>query len=290
MGVFRASLSSAAILLAAFALGLPGAAPAGAAPSPSPAKAPAAAASAPATPGQPDAEGRFEGLASWYGAQFHGRLTSNGEIYDKEGLTAAHRSLPFGTLLRVTSFDTGASVVVRVNDRGPFVGGRVLDLSEAAARLIGMVATGTARVSCKILPPEEAAAFGSPVPKAASGRPESSAQAGSQGGLAGGASVGAAGSAGGASSSEAGGSATTQAPAGASAYRIQVASYRDEKNALATLERLRMAGLAPDLEVAGVYRRIVFPLVPAAEAETLAARLRAMGYRDLLVTRTLASK
>jgi len=284
MGVSRASLSSAVFLLAAFALGLPGAAPAGAAPSP--AKAPAAA----ATPGQPDAEGRFEGLASWYGAQFHGRLTSNGEIYDKEGLTAAHRSLPLGTLLRVTSFDTGASVVVRVNDRGPFVGGRVLDLSEAAARLIGMVATGTARVSCKILPPEEAAAFGSPVPKAASGRPESSAQAGSQGGLAGGASVGAAGSAGGASSSEAGGSATTQAPAGASAYRIQVASYRDEKNALATLERLRMAGLAPDLEVAGVYRRIVFPLVPAAEAETLAARLRAMGYRDLLVTRTLASK
>ncbi len=286
MGVSRASLSSAAILLAAFALGLPGAAPAGAAPSPSPAKAPAAAASAPATPGQPDAEGRFEGLASWYGAQFHGRQTSNGEIYDKEGLTAAHRSLPFGTLLRVTSFDTGASVVVRVNDRGPFVAGRVLDLSEAAARIIGMVATGTARVSCKILPPEEAAAFGSPAPKAAPGRSESSAQDGSKGGLAG----VAAGSAGGASSSEAGGSAATQAPAGASVYRIQVASYRDEKNALATLERLRMAGLAPELEVAGVYRRIVFPLVPAAEAETLAARLRAMGYRDLLVTRTLASR
>jgi hypothetical protein len=69
-----------------------------------------------------------------------------------------------------------------------------------------------------------------------------------------------------------------------------VASYRDEKNALATLERLRMAGLAPELEVAGAYRRVVFPLVPAVEAEALAARLRAMGYRDLLVTRTLAAK
>lgn len=284
MGASRASLAPACLLLAALALAAGAGVPAGAAPS--------AATPAPATPGQPDAEGRFEGVASWYGAQFHGRQTSNGEIYDKEGLSAAHRSLPFGTLLRVTSFDTGASVVVRVNDRGPFVAGRVLDLSEAAARILGMVATGTARVSCRILPPEEAAAFGSPAPGAAPAWPRGRTGSPSGAGPNPGASPGAQASGGpsGAAVGSTGGAAQgAQAPAGASVYRIQVASYRDEKNALATLERLRMAGLSPELEVAGAYRRVVFALVPAAEADALAARLRSMGYRDLLVTRTLPS-
>ena len=87
------------------------------------------------------------GVASWYGPGFHGNATSSGEIYDQNDLTAAHPSLPLGTRVRVTSFDSGRSVDVRVNDRGPFVGGRIIDLSYAAADTIGMIGPGTAAVS-----------------------------------------------------------------------------------------------------------------------------------------------
>ncbi|MGH7804673.1 MAG: septal ring lytic transglycosylase RlpA family protein, partial [Candidatus Binatia bacterium] len=87
------------------------------------------------------------GIASWYGPGFHGNATSNGEIYDQNDLTAAHPSLPLGTRVRVTSFDTGRAVDVRINDRGPFVGGRVIDISYEAARTIEMIGPGTAAVS-----------------------------------------------------------------------------------------------------------------------------------------------
>lgn len=86
------------------------------------------------------------GAASYYGERFRGRRTASGERFNPDALTAAHRTLSFGTRLRVTNLRNGRSVVVRVNDRGPFHGGRILDLSKAAARRIGMVATGTARV------------------------------------------------------------------------------------------------------------------------------------------------
>jgi rare lipoprotein A len=100
------------------------------------------------------------GVASWYGPQFHGRRTANGEIYDMHGLTAAHRTLPFDTWVRVTNLDNGRSVDLRINDRGPFVKGRVLDVSYAAAQRLGMVGTGTAPVEIRVLdvplPPEPA--------------------------------------------------------------------------------------------------------------------------------------
>src|SRR5258705_450534 len=83
--------------------------------------------------------GRQEGVASWYGPGFHGRRTANGEIYDQYELTAAHPSLPLGSRVMVTSLANGRAVEVRINDRGPFVGGRVVDLSYAAARVIWMV-------------------------------------------------------------------------------------------------------------------------------------------------------
>jgi len=86
------------------------------------------------------------GVASWYGEPFHGRLTANGERYDMHTYTAAHRLYPFGTRLRVINLDNGRSVTVRINDRGPFVRGRVIDLSFAAATDLGMVPNGTARV------------------------------------------------------------------------------------------------------------------------------------------------
>lgn len=94
---------------------------------------------------------RASGWASWYGPGFHGALSASGEVFNQYAMTAAHRSLPFGTRVRVTNVNTGASVVVRINDRGPFTGGRVIDLSAAAASSIGMMSSGVAPVSLEIL-------------------------------------------------------------------------------------------------------------------------------------------
>ena len=87
-----------------------------------------------------------EGMASWYGTDFHGRRTANGEIYDMFALTAAHQTLPLPSLVTVTSLDTGRTVLVRVNDRGPYAHGRVVDLSREAARALGIERQGTGRV------------------------------------------------------------------------------------------------------------------------------------------------
>ena len=84
--------------------------------------------------------------ASWYGPKFHGKLTANGEIYDQMALTAAHKSLSFGTLLKVTNPRNGRSVIVRINDRGPYIQGRDLDLSKGAAIELGMLRKGVGRV------------------------------------------------------------------------------------------------------------------------------------------------
>ena len=95
----------------------------------------------------PDADGfRQRGTASWYGAQFHGRKTSNGEIYDMYGVSAAHKTLPFGTMVRVRNLLNNQSLDVRINDRGPFVKGRIVDLSYGAAQKLGVVGPGTAPV------------------------------------------------------------------------------------------------------------------------------------------------
>jgi rare lipoprotein A len=93
-----------------------------------------------------------EGRASWYGAEFAGRRTANGEIYDPSQLTAAHKSLPFGTYVRVTNPSSGQSVVVRINDRGPFKPGRVIDVSRAAAEQLGMIGPGTLVVGLELVP------------------------------------------------------------------------------------------------------------------------------------------
>jgi rare lipoprotein A len=86
------------------------------------------------------------GLASWYGPGFNGRRTANGEIYDMHAMTAAHKTLPFGTVVEVYNRDNGKSTRVRINDRGPFVKGRIIDLSKKGAKKIDMIGTGTARV------------------------------------------------------------------------------------------------------------------------------------------------
>ncbi len=101
-----------------------------------------------AVPATPAAE---VGIASWYGREHHGRRTASGERFDMSALTAAHPAMPFGTRVRVTHLASGRSVIVRINDRGPFRGGRILDLSRAAAERLGMIATGTARVRVEVV-------------------------------------------------------------------------------------------------------------------------------------------
>jgi rare lipoprotein A len=94
---------------------------------------------------------RLSGMASWYGPGFHGNRSASGEIYNQNAMTAAHKSLPFGTAVQVTNLDNGRSVVVRINDRGPYIHGRVIDLSAAAARVLGLMQTGIAPVQLEVL-------------------------------------------------------------------------------------------------------------------------------------------
>ena len=110
-----------------------------------------------------DAQGyNEEGLASWYGKDFHGRKTSNGETYDMYAMTAAHKILPMNVFLKVTNLGNGRSAVVRVNDRGPFVKSRIIDLSYSAAKQLGVVGPGTAPVRIEALGYRESAKPGSP--------------------------------------------------------------------------------------------------------------------------------
>jgi rare lipoprotein A len=99
----------------------------------------------------PDVAFMEEGNASWYGNPFHGRRSSNGEVYDMNKLTAAHRTLPFDTLVRVTNLNNGKSTVVRITDRGPFVANRIIDLSQAAAREIESIGPGVVPVRIEVL-------------------------------------------------------------------------------------------------------------------------------------------
>ena len=93
--------------------------------------------------------------ASWYGPRFHGKLTANGEIYDQMALTAAHKTLKFGTLLKVTNPKNGKSVIIRINDRGPYIGDRELDLSKGSAIKLGLIEKGVSRVKIQEVTPSE---------------------------------------------------------------------------------------------------------------------------------------
>lgn len=132
-----------------------------AAPAPARIATPAAPATPPGVP--PAAPPAQAGKASWYGDAHHGKKTASGEPYDMNALTAAHRTLPLGTKVRVRNVDNGRTVVVRVNDRGPYVDGRVIDLSRAAARHLGDLDTGIFNVRVEVL---EDAAAADPPPRA----------------------------------------------------------------------------------------------------------------------------
>jgi len=93
----------------------------------------------------------YKGISSFYGPKFHGKLTANGEIFDMYGVTAAHKEFPFNTVVRVTNENNGKSLIIRINDRGPYVDGRILDCSFGAAKKLGFVGDGTAPVKIAIL-------------------------------------------------------------------------------------------------------------------------------------------
>ena len=196
----------------------------------------------------PSADGYDErGVASWYGPTFHGGNTSSGEPYDMYGMTAAHKTLPLPSYARVTNLVNGRSVVVRINDRGPFVANRIIDLSYTAAAKLDMLRDGTAMVEVRTLTP------GSPEVPA-----ETTATAAS---------------------------APLARLAAPPLLYVQTGAFADPANAERELGRLQAAGLAstfviPPLAGSQLYRVRIGPVGSVAEFDTLAARLAALGIPD----------
>ena len=93
----------------------------------------------------------YRGISSYYGPNFHGKLTANGEIFDQWGVSAAHKEFPFNTIVRVTNESNGKSLLIRINDRGPYVGNRILDCSFGAAKKLGFASAGTATVKIEVI-------------------------------------------------------------------------------------------------------------------------------------------
>jgi rare lipoprotein A len=112
------------------------------------------------------------GIASWYGPDFHAKLTANGEIFDQNAVTAAHKTLQMPSIARVTNLENGRSIILRVNDRGPFVHGRIIDLSRRSAQLLGLEGKGTGRVRVQVLTEESRALAGKTKPDAAGNEPK----------------------------------------------------------------------------------------------------------------------
>ena len=249
-----------------------------------------------------------KGIGSWYGEQFHNRRTANGEIFDMDVPSAAHKTLPLPSLVEVTNLDNGRKMVVRVNDRGPFVGDRVIDLSKAAADQIGYRRQGVARVRVRYIGPAPKSAFDTrqyvqappaPAPKPASSRlafrddqpiewpaepppvrtqiipsrpepkPVTSAPVRAQ--------------------------ATIQradldsAQARSSAFRVQAGSFSNRENAERAVAQLRSAGSAtiePMERASGtLYRVTVSAGADEGEAWSVRDRVVALGYRDASVLR-----
>ncbi|HSH85295.1 MAG TPA: septal ring lytic transglycosylase RlpA family protein [Guyparkeria sp.] len=193
---------------------------------------------------------RQRGIASWYGDKFHGRPTSSGEPYDMYQMTAAHKTLRLPAYVRVTNQINGKSVVVRVNDRGPFVGDRIIDLSYAAAHKIGMTGRGTVPVEIEVVGPDH-------------GIVHAATNSAGQG---------------------------NWQPAALPNARwdeqvfVQVGAFRDRGHAEAIDARLRRAGLTPVRQVEGGLTRVrVGPFASAAAFDSTLERLQALGFHDAIM-------
>lgn len=204
------------------------------------------------------------GIASWYGAEFHGRPTANGEIYDMNAITAAHRTLQMPSVVRVTNLENGRSLTLRVNDRGPFARGRIIDLSKRSAELLGVYEAGTAKVRVEVLPQEsrlakEAALRGQPadtVQLAALAAPPAPAPAADP--------------------------PLRVVPVGASSIYIQAGAFANQENALRARDAI--AELAPatitSVSTTGqrLFRVRLGPLASVDEADAALERVVKRGY------------
>ncbi|MFM7397169.1 MAG: septal ring lytic transglycosylase RlpA family protein [Gammaproteobacteria bacterium] len=219
---------------------------------------------------QRSAKGHVErGVASWYGPGFHAERTSSGEPYDMYAMTAAHKTLPIPVYARVTNLENGRSVVVRVNDRGPFVGDRIIDLSYTAAHKLDMTRKGTALVELRVIEPgDDSPPPPLPRPVVTAGTPGSIAPAGSV--------VAATPPA----------PASPQAAIGISSRFLQAGSFSARANAEAMLQRLADSGIRNALvreALIGdrtVYRVQVGPFASGLEADDMIERLRIVGIPD----------
>lgn len=192
-----------------------------------------------------------EGWASWYGGKFHGRETASGEIFNTNDFTAAHRTLAFGTRLKVTNTANGKSVIVRVNDRGPFVKGRIIDLSQAAAIELDMIGAGTAYVRIEQI--------GSESPAAGLASP-------------------------GGSEAPAASPAGTKSGGTAPSLLVQVASYRVKENAVETRDLLIKNGIDAELETTSQGMiRVVIGNVQSASLRDLKQNLAGLGFPQVLI-------
>ena len=214
---------------------------------------------------------KVEANASYYGEEFNGRPTSSGEIFDMNAFTAAHKTLPFGTMLEVTNLANGKKVVVRVNDRGPFVPDRELDVSKGAAKALDMIGTGTAKVSIRKIDGIDAAAANATSPAIAADQTPAQTTPTTT-------------------------VASTTAPVVVAApslgsaitgsqWRIQLGSFSNEENANKLVVRLRKDGFNPAFEKTGSLTRVVLAGIPENSLSGTRAKLDKAGYGEYLVRR-----
>jgi rare lipoprotein A len=239
------------------------------------------------------------GYASWYGGKFHGRLTANGETFDTNKLTAAHKTLPFGTVVEVTNLSNGESVQVRINDRGPFVEGRIIDLSRAAAREIDMLGSGVARVSLTVLrrpdgsrperrrPEDGTRPTGSPEAGSAAVDTAANTAAEAQLPSAEQLPVPRLKSAG----PEAGAPGGAVKPVTPSSYSLQIASFSMQENARELRRRLLAHGFNPSFEQSGSgHIRVVLNGIEPQRLAQVERQLAELGYASVLVREKYGSE
>jgi len=229
---------------------------------------------------------RQEGIASWYGREFDGKPTASGELFNSAFFTAAHPTMPFGTVLIITNTQNKLRVAVRVNDRGPFVANRIIDLSRAAAEALDMLAVGTAQVIVEqagnialgpvravqapvIVPVVTVTQTPPPAPPVPTLTPAPS-QIVPQGQTT-------------FQAAPAQIRGTIPEPGSTNLYRLQVGSYRIPRNAVEVFERLRNSGLSPAYERNGAYYRVVLAGLRAGEIPSIAQVLGNAGFREVLI-------
>lgn len=222
-----------------------------------------------------DALVKIEAVASYYGDEFQGRPTSSGEIFDMNAYTCAHKTLPFGTMLEVTNLANGRKSVVRVNDRGPFVEGREIDVSKAAAYDLGMVSTGTARVSIRKVGMDGTAATA-----ASATAPATTASAPA---LASAAPVASTTAAAPTYTQDRALKGNANAPGTEARWRIQLGSFSKPENANRLVIQLRKDGFNPALERTESMTRVVLAGIPDSALGSMKDRLAAAGYANGLV-------